>query len=267
MADIPSNVRLARDVGWPDTDGDWRVVHEGAIVVGLRAGASLVAQGALGLYGGAGTIAKMIVAPRFQRRGLGEQILKALLDQAERRSMEVLGLIATPFGRPLYERWGFRRVGDVVGLAGTPAGLSSSDEGTSPKQLEELLRLDQRCLGCSREAMLRARFREAVAVASVAKPDGDLGGYALATGQGAQCVVGPVIADTEVQARALVQAIFRNVSGPVRIDVPGEQAEFLRWLCELGLREDKRRSEMARGSQSLPWQVPERFALAAQAWG
>jgi len=100
LDDRARNVALARDVGWPDTEGDWSAVHAGARVVGVWDGERLVGQGALGLYGRAGTVAKMIVAPSFQRRGVGKAILASLIAEAERRGIGILGLVATPLGRP-----------------------------------------------------------------------------------------------------------------------------------------------------------------------
>src|SRR5688500_17635957 len=100
--DIPRNVALSRSVGWPDVEGDWRVLHEAALVLGIRAESGLLARGALGDYGAAASIAKMEVAPQAQRRGIGARLLDALLTEAERRSIGVVGLVATPFGEPLY---------------------------------------------------------------------------------------------------------------------------------------------------------------------
>jgi hypothetical protein len=37
-ADIPNNVALARAVGWPDVEDDGHVIHEAAIVAGIRSG-------------------------------------------------------------------------------------------------------------------------------------------------------------------------------------------------------------------------------------
>lgn len=267
LEDRADNVALARGVGWPDTEGDWNAIHAGAYVVGVRIEGGLVGQGALGVYGRAGTIAKMIVAPRFQRQGVGKAILASLMDEAERRGVGILGLVATPLGRPLYVRAGFVPVGDVIGLAGIPDVASLDDSTGSMGPFEELLRFDERCLGCSRQGMLRVRFREATLSASVRSSEGRLCGYALATAQGEHTVVGPVIAETLENAQALVGSILCRVPGPVRIDVPGGNHSFLAWLGHLGLREQKNRPEMARGGDRLPWQVPERFALAAQAWG
>jgi hypothetical protein len=89
----------------------------------------------------------------------------------------------------------------------------------------------------------------------------------MATTQSSLSLVGPVIAATEDDARVLASSIFRAVPGPVRIDVPEEQRAFRRWLHSLGLREQSVRVEMASGTERLPWQIPQRFALAAQVWG
>lgn len=122
-AEIPANVALALEVGWPDDEADWRVVHEAAVVLGVRAEGRLIGQGALGAYeSGAGTIAKMIVLPSEQRRGIGAAILDALLDEAERRSLSKLGLVATPWGKP------FMRVAALSQRARWP---SSSERQTS----------------------------------------------------------------------------------------------------------------------------------------
>ncbi|HVW25381.1 MAG TPA: hypothetical protein VHC69_08420 [Polyangiaceae bacterium] len=69
-ADIADDVALARSVGWQDVEGDRKVIHDAALVMGIRREGTLIAQGALGVYDRAGTIAKMIVAPAFQRQGL-----------------------------------------------------------------------------------------------------------------------------------------------------------------------------------------------------
>ena len=61
-------------------------------------------------------------------------------------------------------------------------------------------------------------------------------------------------------------SIFRAVAGPVRVDVPAQRSAFRAWLLGLGLVEKGVNVEMARGG-ALPWDVPQRFALATQAFG
>lgn len=262
-----ANVALAQSVGWLDTESDWRVLHGAALVLGVRQNGRLIGQGAVGSYGNAGTVAKMIVAPDFQRQRLGSSILNALLLEAEQRSIAVLGLVATPLGRPLYEHTGFTAAGEVAVLTGTPTPMNSTSHAAPLANSGLAVCVDERWLSCARAPMLHARFRENIATASCSDPDGNIQGYAMATEQGPQAVVGPVMAGSEADARLLASSIFCAVSRPIRIDVPVQQRDFRKWLQGIGLHEQGIRVEMARGASQLPWQVPQRYALATQAWG
>lgn len=260
-ADIAQNVALSRRIGWPDTDSEWRVIYEAAVVLGVRnAEGALLGQGALGLFERAGSIAKMVVAPEARRRGIGAAILDDLLRLAAERSLNVVGLVATPLGRPLYEAKGFAPLSEVVILGGTPQLEAPSGATTKVVDAEQMLALERRFMGSSRDAMLRARLREACATASCA------GGFALATAHDGLARIGPILAESEAIARALTMALFQALPGLVRLDVPGPQHGFRAWLRERGLLEKGLHLEMQRGA-AVPWNVPERFGLATQAWG
>ena len=261
--DVPANVELSRSVGWKDMDSEWRVLHAAGDVRGVRREGRLVAQGVMGDYGNSTTLAKMVVASEWQRRGLGGQLLDAFLMQADARGAPV-GLCATELGRPLYESRQFEVSGELVILTGVPALGTATGGSVVPLSDAELpVALDRRFSGCDRSRMLRARFGEASVKVGLESGQG----FGLASPQGEGSLVGPILAETEEGARALAWALLAAASGPVRIDVPVEHAEFRRWLQGLGLREQALRVEMARGAKRTPWQVPQRFALATQAWG
>ncbi|MEI9941287.1 MAG: GNAT family N-acetyltransferase [Pseudomonadota bacterium] len=258
--DIPKNVALSNSVGWPDTESEWRVVYQAALVLGVKREGELIGQGALGLFEGSASIAKMVVASSAQRQGIGGKILDALLNEADRRSLFQVGLVATPLGRALYESRGFSPGGDVAILAGT-SQLSGEPSGSATVETsEQLLAIERRFTGSARAAVLRARLQEASASAICAN------GFALATPQPLGTRVGPIFADGEATARALTGDLFRRVGGPVRLDVPGEQRAFRAWLTGLGLVEKGVHLEMSRGG-APPWHVPQRFGQATQAWG
>jgi len=261
------NVGLSRSVGWQDTDSDWRVLHEAATVFGVRRAGRLVGQVALGVYGATGTVAKMVVAPEVQGQRIGARLMDALLDEAEGRGIPVLGLVATDAGRPVYERRGFVPTGETVVLVGTPAPLPASGVAVPLAGAAVAVEVETRWMRCSRATLLGARFREAIATSALVGPDGRARAFALATAQPPGALIGPIIAETEDEARLLIAALFQAAPGPARIDVPVEHAGFRAWLEQLGFREQVRRPEMARGASRLPWQVPQRFALASQAWG
>lgn len=263
--DAAANVALSRAVGWKDAVGDWRVLHAAACVLGIRSAQGLMAQGALGDYGSAATLAKMVVAPECQGRGLGRRLLERLLRPAAERGIPV-GLCATNEGRPLYEKAGFHVSGEIVILFGSPSAPAHEPVGVVPLSgAATAIQLERTLISCDRSRMLAARFAEADAAYGL-----DVGagvGFALATAFEAGTVLGPLLASSEDGARQLVRAVFAAVPGPVRIDVPAEHVSFRSWLVGLGLRELAQRTEMALGAARVPWQVPARYALATQAWG
>jgi GNAT superfamily N-acetyltransferase len=263
VAELAQNVALSNSVGWPDEEADWRVLYEAGEVRGVRHGGRLIAQGVLGDYGSAATLAKMVVASDFRGRGLGGRLLDGFLASAEARGTPV-GLCATELGRPLYESRGFRVTGELVILTGEPRlGTVDGAPVVELSHAGQCAEIERRVCACDRAKMLRARFREA----SVRLRLSDGSGFALATGQGAGSLVGPIWAGNEDDARALARAVFVLLGRPVRIDVPLEQASFRRWLVGLGLQERGIRVEMGWRSERLPWQTGARYALAAQAWG
>jgi hypothetical protein len=264
-ADIPANVALSRSVGWKDVDADWRVLHAAARVLGVRAVGRLIAQGALADYGSAASLAKMVVAPEYQGRGLGRRLLEELLAEPDRRGVAI-GLCATDLGRPLYEKTGFSVSGELVILFGAPQlGINDPGAVVPLEDAATCVALERRFVACDRSRMLRARFDEANA--RFCSADERAPGFVLASRSDGASLVGPLFAATEDVARQLVQAACAALPGPIRIDVPTQHGSFRKWLVERGLAEHSQRVEMARGAVSVPWQVRERYALAAQAWG
>jgi GNAT superfamily N-acetyltransferase len=263
--DAPANVALSRSVGWQDVESDWRVLHAAARVLGMRRDGRLIAQGALGDYGSAASLAKMVVAPEQQGQGIGRRLLEALIDEPCSRGLPI-GLCATELGRPLYEKCGFSVSGELMILFGTPRPETGRAAMIVPLGDEvSVVELERGFVTCDRSRMLRARFAEASA--RFCSIDSDAPGFVLASRFEGASLVGPLFARSESVARELARAIFAALPGPIRIDVPLQHTAFRNWLVELGLREHSLRVEMARGATCLPWQVPERFALATQAFG
>jgi GNAT superfamily N-acetyltransferase len=263
LADLPGNVALSNSVGWKDVEGEWRVLHGVGDVRGVKHDGRLVAQGVLGDYGSAATLAKMVVAQEWQRRGLGARLLDGFLADADARATPV-GLCATEQGRPLYQSRGFEVSGELMILTGTPQlGTVAGGAVVVLSDVERAVQIERGFCACDRSRMLRARFEQAKACLRLEAE----AGFGMVSAQGAGALVGPIWAETEAGARELAGALFAAAPGPIRVDVPLEQVAFRQWLVSLGFRAQSMRIEMARGAAALPWQVPQRFALATQAWG
>jgi GNAT superfamily N-acetyltransferase len=98
---------LRASVGWAPRDPEVlaRAIATGRWVT-ARVGGRLVGMGRCisdgGLYA---SIWDMVVHPAYQRRGIGRRIFEALL--APCAEYELVVLVATPAGAPLYRQYGF----------------------------------------------------------------------------------------------------------------------------------------------------------------
>lgn len=61
-------------------------------------------------------LAHIIVDSHFRNRGIGFQIVKELLAETERQSIQTCTLIATEQGKPIYEKAGFRPIAEYLYL-------------------------------------------------------------------------------------------------------------------------------------------------------
>src|SRR6185369_6043670 len=168
------NVALSQSAGWKDVESEWRVLHDAGEVRGIRKHSRVVAQGVLGEYGNSATLAKMVVSPELQRRGLGARLLDGFLETADARSMPV-GLCATDLGRPLYQSRNFEVSGELMILFGsvTLGAGAGAGAGVVPlSDAEQAVAHDLHFSGCDRSRMLRALCREACAKFTLASGRG-----------------------------------------------------------------------------------------------
>jgi GNAT superfamily N-acetyltransferase len=267
LNDIPLSIALSESAGFKDSVTDWQILHESALVLGVQHGSGLLAQGAFADFGEVGVLSKIVVAPSMQRQGLGGKIIDGLISAAESKAVGCLGVVATAVGRTLLERHGFVPAGDIVILMGTPHVPLGHGHAPALDDVDAAVALDKRMLGATRERMLRAREKRAIATVGHSDKSGALCGYAMATELGTHAMIGPVVADGDESAQSLVIGVCQEWGEAVRIDVPAEQSAFRQWLRSIGLREQGTRVEMVRGSRPLPFRKPARYAVATQAFG
>ena len=126
-ADLPACLVLAADRNWTREKHKWQLLFEVSDVYGLDdpAGGGLAGAVVLTRYGpDLAAIGMMLVAARYGRRGLGSRLMIHALEQA---AGAVVYLTATEFGRPLYQKLGFRAVDVSVTHRGLlRAGLTAA---------------------------------------------------------------------------------------------------------------------------------------------
>ncbi|MDQ0188516.1 hypothetical protein JI721_16355 [Alicyclobacillus cycloheptanicus] len=136
-----------------------------------------------------------------------------------------------------------------------------------PRALPEAIALDERVFGARRTAVYRALGQHLHAGAVVRDPQGRMIAIALAIQRTNMLVVGPVIAPHAKMAADLVHAISCGWDGLVRIDVPGQPAEFEALLGEMGFSAAMESPIMVMGAQTLPGQRQYLFGMVDPVFG
>jgi GNAT superfamily N-acetyltransferase len=258
-ADQAGCLALAEDRGWPPEPDKWQLLFEVGEVFGVRDPAGgLAGAVALTRYGpDLAAIGMMLVAERHGRQGLGRALMTHLLSAA---GATVTCLFATDFGRPLYERLGFRPAYQSDRYIGplTAGDASVPVRPATPADLTAIARLDRQAFGADRSGILARlpqlaeRFLVAVGPASDAAPltggpltGGPAGrsdpagrairGFAASFVLNGLLLAGPVVADDLDVATALLCALADGSGRPLRIEVASTHPGLARWAAAHGL--------------------------------
>ncbi|MGI5493241.1 GNAT family N-acetyltransferase [Microtetraspora malaysiensis] len=233
--DLPACLALAHDREWAPEERKWRLLFEVGDVYGLDdPDGGLAATVVSTRFGQEITaIGMMLVAKRRERRGLGSALLRYALDRSGTASA---WLTATAYGRPMYERMGFRAIGECAAYAGEPTGLSRDvSRPAEPTDLPAILALDAEVFGAPRGALLTRLQTVSERFRVVDGPDGGLAGFAAAWRSLGETMLGPVVAQDAATARGLLSDLAREVEGPVRVDIDTSRPELIAWTKEHGL--------------------------------
>ncbi|WP_106419217.1 GNAT family N-acetyltransferase [Salinicola tamaricis] len=259
--DLDDALQLSRRLGWPHRREDWAQMLEVGQGIALRSDSGeLVGTGFCTDHGNMATLGLIIVDDAWQGRGLGREILVHLMALAGERP---LALVATTAGAPLYRKLGF----ETCNLVCQYQGIIEPTPAPSLPHLRPARAADREAL----LALVPDNPVHALAVREathgmVLDVDGRLEGCALWRDFGRGHHIGPVLADSDTAARALIQALFAEHEGHfVRLDLvdPDPNDD---WLQSAGLRCVDRIERMRRGAlPDIPG--PTRVGLTTQTMG
>jgi GNAT superfamily N-acetyltransferase len=270
VSDLEAAQALSERLQWPHRVEDWQfALAHGAGLVAERDG-ELVGAALRWLWGtDRATLGLVMVSPALQGQGIGRRLTAALLQDTGSR--HVL-LHATAEGRPLYERLGFRGVGEIrqhQGIAALTAGPAVAEgERLRPPEGHDgdvLAALDVKAAGLPRPGVVRRLLVDEQAV--VFERKGQAVGFSVLRRFGRGHVIGPVVAPDVASARALILHWCHLYAGQfLRIDVDAESG-LPEWLDGLGLQRVGRATAMVRGKLPPRGAASGGWALISQAMG
>ncbi|HLO35085.1 MAG TPA: GNAT family N-acetyltransferase [Candidatus Deferrimicrobium sp.] len=132
----------------------------------------IVGTGVGSAHGNAGWVGVIFVTPDRRGNGLGRQITRTVLDALEARGCRTQVLLASPLGRPIYEREGFTVLDRHVRVSadGLAPDVGPPGPGIRPFAADDLagvLALDRHVTGEDRAAVLRPVLSSATTFVAV----------------------------------------------------------------------------------------------------
>lgn len=230
---------LSIEAGWNQNVADWRFMLGAGRGFGLVGpdGRWQASSLVLPLGQRLAWISMVLVTKSFRRGGVGAGLLKRRIADVQDMGA-VAGLDATELGRPIYLPLGFHdlysirrwHLDDATGApVSPPPGIEI--RAASVADLSKLATYDRPLSGMERPTILAHLLLRQPGLAWIAQtPSGAITGYALGREGRVATSIGPVVADSEPIALALISKAAASAPGPFIIDVPEAHRKVRAWI-------------------------------------
>ncbi|TYB83317.1 GNAT family N-acetyltransferase [Maritimibacter fusiformis] len=216
--DIDAVMALVAEAGWNQVAEDWRLMAGIGDAVVLRDAGGAVCASALALpyAAGFGWISMVLVAKASRRRGLATHLLADRVAWLKARGAVPI-LDATELGVPVYEQAGFTggaRLSRWQGVA-RPGKVRGDLRVAGPSDRAWIGALDAEVFGADRSRLIDD-FLSRPGSTGLALDDS---GFVIARRGRRATQLGPLVAASEPQAIALLDAALASLDGPVFFDL------------------------------------------------
>ncbi len=254
-AEAKAALPLSVEAGWNQVESDWRFMLEAGSAFGVDLPDGRLGASALVLPVGERLrwISMVLVTSDLRRKGIGTDLLKVCIAEAERGG-HAMGLDATELGRPVYLPLGFRdlyrisrwRLERKPAAAPPPAGLTIAP--LDARALDSLLSWDSARSGLQRRAILGHLRDRQPGIALAATRQGEPAGFVLGREGRLATQIGPLVAEDDEAALALLQGAIQASPAPYFIDVPDSRMHMRTWLESQGAAAPRYFIRMVRGT-------------------
>ena len=216
-------------------------------------------------------IAMVLVTEAARGQGLARQLMERCLQDIADANRHAL-LDATDMGQKVYSKLRFsgedrivrlfaeQRTGEIT-VSETPAGLTLS--ALVSDDVAEAARLDAQVLGVDRRTMLAdCQTRMPLAAWKLTDESGAIRGFVAGRDGRVASQLGPLVADSREAATSLVVQALKHVAGPIMIDVPEAETDWVATLGSVGFAPQRGFLRMGRDEAALPTDWKRLFAIS-----
>jgi hypothetical protein len=271
--DLADADALVREAGWNQTIADWRTFLDYGTAYAIRDKGKVIATAATLPYGGKfAWISMVLIAGYYRRQGLGTKLMRRCLDDLVAANL-VPVLDATPAGRDVYtglgfeDSWGYKRLllSDRKIVPAAENGIAI--EGISDSAWQQLCEYDASVFGADRSYIL-GRFRGRLPEAEFCVwRGGHIVGFLLGRMGRKAAQLGPLVAESEEIACALLAQALETVSAPVYIDFVDDKPLTARWLATAGFVAERPLTRMLLNRKESFQDATQTYAVAGPEFG
>jgi GNAT superfamily N-acetyltransferase len=273
LADVEA---LVRQANWNQIEADWLtfLAHGNVYAVCDGKGRIVASTATLPFGGRFAWISMVLVDAGYRRRGLATQLMRRAMDDLAAGGLLPV-LDATPDGRAVYralgfqESWGYHRLlrrEPRAAVTPSPAAdlvirpLTDTDWGA-------VRSFDACAFGADRGAVLASLRGRLPAADLVAERDGRLAGFLLGRDGRLAGHCGPLIADDDAAAVALLAHALEALPGPLFIDLADTQVSTRAFLTAQGFAPVRPLTRMLLGTSARFDDARRTFAVIGPEFG
>lgn len=266
---------LVCEAGWNQVDADWRIFLELGRAYGVRNrdGCVVATAATLPHAGAFAWISMVLVSKDYRRQGLATRLMRRCIDDLTADGI-VPVLDATPDGREVYralgfqDSWGYQR----LVLQKPPAFSPAASEAIELRSIDDaiwpaLCAYDAAAFGARREALIAGLRGRLPAAEHYALRNGKLVGFMLGRDGRTNNHLGPLIADDDAVAIALLRRALPAVPPPIYLDFADAKSSVREWIQDTGFTVQRPFTRMLLGTNERFDDVARTYAVAGPEFG
>lgn len=244
LSDMDSLMKLKNAEGWNQLPEDW------ALLINYRKAVNLVALldnrivgsvTALNYANKVAWIGMMLVEKDYRGRGIGKALMLEVIHKLS--TCGSVKLDATPAGRPLYLKLGFKDEYELYRMSNPAVSKASAPDraGKAEKikasDIPEIANFDKQVFGADRIELITRLYENYPELAWVYKFHGRVAGFCLGRKGQHFTQIGPVNASSAALAEMLLESAINQLSGQAAaVDIPADKPRTRQWLESRGFK-------------------------------
>ena len=274
--DITGAMKLSTAEGWNQTENDWNFLIENSkniCVIAEHSDKIIGTTTAMNYSGNAAWIGMVLVDKEFRGQGVSTSLLTEVLKKLT--SFKSVKLDATPAGRNVYKKFGFRDEFEIVRMTNLSMENISvkNDEKIFPehielKHLNEIIDFDKNIFGVKRSSLIKYLLSQYPQKAWMIKRNNLIAGIVLGRSGNKYHHIGPVFAANIIDAKNLINSALNELKNKsVVVDIISEKNYLIGWLKLNGFSTQRKFVRMYKEQNLFPGNVSNQYLICGPEFG